>query len=476
MTNAHACNAASGGVRAFDPRLLGFGLFLAWCTCMPWVKGHVLVYTGPSYTVVVHAVLLIALAVLANRRRRILYTRPLLIAGGATATLAPVSLYAGNTLLGGGDAITTAGTLGQCFGMATLYVLWNEQYARHPQRVAWVAYAASFAIDPLSFFVVSALPLPVATVLVCAMPPISCVLLHRCAQAPLSTGEPVQCSWRFPWRPALLMVAFSFAYYMLLHLSGGVSNMGRLGGLVISGIVLVGCARFFDRFDARWLYKTCPPLMICSLLLYTQGVPFSTATAPLAEAGFTGFTLFMACILNSICFRYGAPAGWLFGIVQGGSVLAHAMGSSVGFELLGAGALDAAALRVALDGTAMVLVFLSLLFLSERDFSTTWGIEPASSPSRDASRSDPETRAGSYEDFAWRCAHVARHFGLTHREEEVLALVAQGKNAAEIEAALYISHNTAKGHLRHVYAKLGVHTREEAAAAVHAWGQPVPRS
>lgn len=472
MTTAHACEKAPAGVRAFDPQLLGFGLFLAWCTCLPWVRRRVIVYTGPSFAVVVHAILLIALAVLANRRQRPLYTQPLLIAAAATAVLASVAPYVGSLLSGAANVILVGETLCRCFAMATLYVLWNEQYGRHPQRVAWVAYAASFAIDPLSFFVVSALPLPVATVLVYAMPLVSCWLLRQCARTslpPASTGESVCCSWRFPWRPALLMAAFSFAYYMLLHLSGGVSNMGRLGGLAISGAVLVACARFFDRFDARWLYKTCPPLMICALLLYTQGAPFNGATALLSEAGFTGFTLFMACILNSICFRYGAPAGWLFGIVQGGSVLAHAVGSSVGFELSNLGAADPVALQGALDGTAMVLVFLSLLFLSERDFSTTWGIEPTSPTPRDTDRFEPESPATSYEDFAWRCAHVARHFGLTHREEEVLALVAQGKNTAEIEAALYISHNTAKGHLRHVYAKLDVHTREEAAALVCAW-------
>lgn len=64
---------------------------------------------------------------------------------------------------------------------------------------------------------------------------------------------------------------------------------------------------------------------------------------------------------------------------------------------------------------------------------------------------------------------MARHYGLTHREEEILALLAQNKTSAEIEATLFISHNTAKGHLRHVYDKLGVHSREEAAAVVWEW-------
>ena len=51
----------------------------------------------------------------------------------------------------------------------------------------------------------------------------------------------------------------------------------------------------------------------------------------------------------------------------------------------------------------------------------------------------------------------------------MLALLAQNRAAPDIEAELFISHNTAKGHIRHVYAKLGVHSREEAVEIVRNW-------
>lgn len=120
--------------------------------------------------------------------------------------------------------------------------------------------------------------------------------------------------------------------------------------------------------------------------------------------------------------------------------------------------------------------------LSEHDFSSTWGVAPVgrregSAPGVQEQAAAPEglpdgarPLLGSYyEDFVWRCSRVARHYGLTHREEEILALLAQDKTSAEIEATLFISYNTAKGHLRHVYDKLGVHSREEAAAVVREW-------
>lgn len=56
---------------------------------------------------------------------------------------------------------------------------------------------------------------------------------------------------------------------------------------------------------------------------------------------------------------------------------------------------------------------------------------------------------------------------LTEREEKILALVAEGRSNAQIAAALHLSENTVKFHLRNIYTKLGVTNRTEAAAKYH---------
>lgn len=56
---------------------------------------------------------------------------------------------------------------------------------------------------------------------------------------------------------------------------------------------------------------------------------------------------------------------------------------------------------------------------------------------------------------------------LTDREGAVLALVAEGKSNAQIGAALGVSENTVKFHLKNLYLKLGVTNRTEAAAKFH---------
>ena len=52
-------------------------------------------------------------------------------------------------------------------------------------------------------------------------------------------------------------------------------------------------------------------------------------------------------------------------------------------------------------------------------------------------------------------------YRLTNREKEVLLFLVQGRRAAWIAQKLYISDNTARAHVKHIYQKLGVHSREE---------------
>jgi DNA-binding NarL/FixJ family response regulator len=53
---------------------------------------------------------------------------------------------------------------------------------------------------------------------------------------------------------------------------------------------------------------------------------------------------------------------------------------------------------------------------------------------------------------------------LTRREREVLQLVRQGLSNRQIARTLWIAESTVKVHVRHVFEKLGVQSRTEAAA------------
>jgi DNA-binding NarL/FixJ family response regulator len=65
--------------------------------------------------------------------------------------------------------------------------------------------------------------------------------------------------------------------------------------------------------------------------------------------------------------------------------------------------------------------------------------------------------------------------GLTDREIDVLALIAQGLNNTDIAASLFLSANTVKTHISRVFAKTGSKTRAQAICYAHDHGLPCRR-
>ena len=59
------------------------------------------------------------------------------------------------------------------------------------------------------------------------------------------------------------------------------------------------------------------------------------------------------------------------------------------------------------------------------------------------------------------CLELAGRYGLSPRETEVFVLLAQGRTRAFIQDELVLSGSTVKTHVSHIYAKMGVHDRQE---------------
>lgn len=66
-----------------------------------------------------------------------------------------------------------------------------------------------------------------------------------------------------------------------------------------------------------------------------------------------------------------------------------------------------------------------------------------------------------------RLTEVADRFDLSERERDVLALLAEGRSSARIQKDLCISAGTVNYHTRNIYAKMGVHSRQEIIDLIH---------
>ena len=106
---------------------------------------------------------------------------------------------------------------------------------------------------------------------------------------------------------------------------------------------------------------------------------------------------------------------------------------------------EALALTLAL----LLILLVGALFLSNHNnFAEGWGIERVA----DEARSDRQT------DYS--CRVVAEHFGLSPKEAEILSYIMRGDTRREIGAALFVSPETVKTHIRHIYGKTGVNSQE----------------
>lgn len=63
--------------------------------------------------------------------------------------------------------------------------------------------------------------------------------------------------------------------------------------------------------------------------------------------------------------------------------------------------------------------------------------------------------------FKERCAAIGKRYGLTEREMEIMAYVAMGRDTPYIQEALSLSKNTVNFHRKNLYAKLGIHSKQE---------------
>ena len=170
------------------------------------------------------------------------------------------------------------------------------------------------------------------------------------------------------------------------------------------------------------------------------------------------YSVFITCLLVALAQRNPISAlsifGWANGIGGLGTTLGALMGTT-GNALTATG--NANAVPYLIVGFAILLAGYVLFWLRSYSFSAQIAAVEEVPPTP-----TPAALATSSEDaFKARCHAIAQLHDLTPREEETFAMLARGRNREYIENALQVSRNTVKAHVKHVYAKLDIHSHQE---------------
>ena len=247
--------------------------------------------------------------------------------------------------------------------------------------------------------------------------------------------------------PSLICIAFSAFVVGLIRVqaigSAEVSQAfdnANMMGLLVASVVLLGAWRtVYERIRLSRLYQIIFPLTATIYLL----LPLFDGTF---RQGFVLLVFVVFSVTSSLmvvsCSRvarnqcvppvlvYGAFAGTVYGAMELGSLLGWLLEATVGIGLAALSPAPAPALAPA---------------------------SAAAAPERGLSQEMPPLGAM----LAQQCAAVVAQYGLSAREADVLGLLARGRDAAYIADELVISKNTVRTHMRNIFSKTGVHSRQE---------------
>jgi DNA-binding CsgD family transcriptional regulator len=192
-------------------------------------------------------------------------------------------------------------------------------------------------------------------------------------------------------------------------------------------------------------YRAVPPLALASMLSLMLLPPESS---------------WVSSVLSGIWFSCFDVGGWV--LVADATVRAR-ISPLTTFGLLrafGNGGMLVGSLfgGFARPGTAAVEVILAVtcLVVACTASSSMSRIDVLGAPTSDVSPGSLETTLRGQ-----NAEEIARIWGLTDRETDVLRLMLDGRELPQIERTLALSRSTVKTHTRHIYDKLGVHSRQE---------------
>lgn len=418
------------------------------------------------------AAVALAIALVAPRIERVFARRAPWVVG-VIGTIGAMCVVVCNAV--GTNAIACACVV---FGGGTLALVrlaWGQLYATLSQREVGIYTASSFLVATLANIVLKLLPWPCTVMTLIALPAISGMLIKRTGDlidvvpsgapsSPRASEAHAKSSPSIALAQLTLgMFVFVFANSLIRMLVINGAEQGWVGGwgtLAVDAVV----ALLFICLYVTVRGMSPLPAYRCTLILMVAGYTLCTlvpeerqsVTMSLVLVGYGLFDLLSWAVMANVASRVHTSSLRVFGLGVGMTVAGRALGYAVGAIC----ATQQAVGNLSLQSLSMLMVLLLVVACAS--------ILPESAFGRIGHPRDTENplpgefiSQASGPSFESVCVSIARRGSLTTRETDVLLPLARGHNAQAISNELSITKGTVQTHVKHIYAKLGLHSQQE---------------
>ena len=233
---------------------------------------------------------------------------------------------------------------------------------------------------------------------------------------------------------------------------------------VVAVFFVVVAAR--ARLSADALYRASALLVFAGFLLVPlsynglDGPAGFHTSSMLLYAGSDCFSVLTYYLIAAVGSRNPAGALSTSAFAFAASWLGIGCGALLVQGIEGLGAFDGGTLLW--SSAVVTFLFMAYNFMAMKGFSfedAIKGVRPAHAAAASTLADEAEGPDSSRLEEA--CDNVIERFGLTPREGDVLRLLARGRTSPVIQEKLFLSHNTVKTHVRHIYAKMDIHSQQE---------------
>lgn len=249
---------------------------------------------------------------------------------------------------------------------------------------------------------------------------------------------------------AFIMGARKFVLFDVVHM--------EVLGCAIGAVIVVPICFMRTRVPLMPLiYRVLVPLFAL-LLIFLNSFPGSTG--PLWFAGWMSYAFYGAVAILALAGLVAAAHASEFspGLIFGTTVAGFA-----GFSLLGVMAARLPVFQIEGGGPALLVVStLYFVYLLASALLAPWKRDGGDIVLEEGAA----TEGAPVRDVAARCDDLAAACGLTPRESEILGYLGRGHGIAFVADALVISESTVRTHVKSIYKKLGVNSREELVSKV----------